>query len=285
MSLKIGITNTSFNVYGADGRYDAIKKSGYDSIDFQEFANIYTDFFTLPEEEFIEEVKAQRAKIESYGLKVHQAHAPWVWDAPRDRTPEDREMWLLAMKKALKGVSALGADLMVVHALCPYDDRDENPDEVIALNEQFIADVADFAATYGITVCLENLPFKKHPVSSVEAVCDIVDKLNRDNLKICLDTGHAAIFDPDVAAAVRCIGNRLATLHIHDNMGASDSHLVPGDGIIDWDAFAKVLKDIGYNGVISLETSPKHGNFPKEQWSDREKMLMEKAINIAENAN
>ena len=285
MSLKIGITNTSFNVYGADGRYDAIKKSGYDSIDFQEFANIYTDFFTLPEEEFIEEVKAQRAKIESYGLKVHQAHAPWVWDAPRDRTPEEREMWLLAMKKALKGVSALGADLMVVHALCPYDDRDENSDEVIALNEQFIADVADFAATYGITVCLENLPFKKHPVSSVEAVCDIVDKLNRDNLKICLDTGHAAIFDPDVAAAVRYIGNRLATLHIHDNMGASDSHLVPGDGIIDWDAFAKALKDIGYNGVISLETSPKHGNFSKEQWGEREKMLMDKAMNIAENAN
>ena len=285
MSLKIGITNTSYNVYGVDGRYAAIKSNGYDSIDFQEFANIHTDFFMLPEDEFIEEVKAQRAKIEACGLKVHQAHAPWVWNEPRDRTPEEREMWFLAMKKALKGVNALGADLMVVHALCPYNDSAENSDEVVSLNEQFIANVADFAAEYGITVCLENLPFKQHPVSSVEAVCGIVDKLNRDNLKICLDTGHAAIFDPDVAAAVRYIGDRLATLHIHDNMGNSDSHLVPGDGIIDWEAFAKALKDIGYNGVISLETSPKHSNFPQEQWGEREKMLVDKAMNIAENAN
>ena len=284
MRLKIGITNTSFNVYGADGRYAAIKRCGYDSIDFQEFANVYTDFFKLPEEEFIDEVKALRVKIEEYGLSVHQAHAPWVGGEPRDRTPEERALWLDAMKKALRGVSALGASMMVVHPLCPYNDSDKNADEVIALNEQFIADVADFAAEYGITVCLENLPFKQHPVSSVEAVCGIVDKLSRYNLKVCLDTGHAAIFNPDVAAAVRYIGDRLATLHIHDNMGDADSHLVPGDGIIDWERFTKALKEVGYKGVISLETSPKHGNFPTEQWGERETLLTEKAMNMAEKA-
>ena len=285
MSLAIGITNTSFNVYGSDERYAVIKRCGYDSIDFQEFANIYTDFFKLPEEQFLDEVRAQRDKIESYGLKVHQAHAPWVGNEPRDRTPEERSLWLAAMKKALKGVSVLGSRLMVVHALCPYDDSDKNSDEVIELNEKFLAGVADFAAEYGITVCLENLPFKKHPLSSVQAVCDVVDKLNRDNLKVCLDTGHAAIFDPDVAFAVRYIGHRLATLHIHDNMGDADSHLIPGDGIIDWDAFAKALKDIGYTGVISLETSPKHGQFPKEQWKAREELLAKIAADIAKKAN
>lgn len=285
MKHKIGITNTSFNVYGADGRYDAIKRCGYDSIDFQEFANIYTDFFKLPEEEFLAAVRAERSKIESYGLNVHQAHAPWVYGVPRDETPEYRALWLEAVKKAVKGVHVLGSDIMVIHALLPYGDSDQDADEVVKMNEAFLADTADFASQHGVTICLENLPFKKHPVSSVESVCNLVRRLNRDNLKVCLDTGHAAIFNPDVASAVRLIGDKLAALHIHDNMGDKDSHLIPGDGIIDWEAFAKALKDIDYSGVISLETSPKHSNFPKEQWLEREALLVEKAIKIAENAN
>ena len=285
MRLKIGITNTSFNVYGAEGRYDAIARCGYDSIDFQEFANIYTDFFKLSEEEFLNAVRVERAKIESYGLTVHQAHAPWVWGMPRDRTEQERSLWLAAVKKAILGTRALGADIIVVHALLPYDDTGTNPEEVLELNEAFFGELADFAKDNGITVCVENLPFKLHPLSSVEAVCRLVDKLERDNLKVCLDTGHAAMYDINVASAVRYIGERLVTLHIHDNMGDADSHLIPGDGIIDWDACALALKEIGYKGVISLETSPKHNQHPVEKWEEREAILSNVAVKIAQNAN
>ena len=285
MRLKIGITNTSFGVYGPDGRYDAIARCGYDSVDFQEFANIYSDFFKLPEDEFLKAVKCEREKIESYGLTVHQAHAPWVWGEPRDHTREERVLWLEAMKKAVRGAHALGTEIFVAHALLPYDDTDENPDEVLELNEKFFAELADFAKEYGITVCVENLPFKHHPLSTVESVCALVDKLQRDNLKICLDTGHAAIFDKDVASAVRYIGDRLATVHIHDNMGDEDSHLVPGEGVIDWKAFSSALRDIAYRGVISLETSPKHAKYPKEMWNERERILVEIALEIAKNVN
>lgn len=281
--LKIGITDTSYGVYG-DGRYAKIKENGYDSIDYQGFANIKSDFFNLPKAEFEAELIKQRECIESYGLAVHQAHAPWIWGEGRDQTPTDRENWLEAVKKAIFGTHTLGAKKLVLHALMPYDDTDKCTGEVISLNEEFIASVADYAKEYGITVCLENLPFPKHPVSSVKEVCAMVDKISRDNLGICLDTGHAAMYDTDVAAAVRYIGNRLLALHIHDNMGDRDSHLIPGDGIIDWEAFSAALADVGYTGEISLETGPKHGMFPKEAWGERETLLVNKAIDIANRA-
>ena len=113
MRLKVGITNTSFNVYGAEGRYEAIARSGYDSVDFQEFANIYSDFFRLPKKDFLAAVAAERKMIESYGLGVHQAHAPWVGSEPRDRTPEERAAWLVAMKKAIVGLDALEYQLLL----------------------------------------------------------------------------------------------------------------------------------------------------------------------------
>jgi sugar phosphate isomerase/epimerase len=81
------------------------------------------------------------------------------------------------------------------------------------------------------------------------------------------------------------IGDKLKAVHIHDNMGKEDEHLIPGDGIIDWNAFADALREIGYTGVISLETSPKHKNHPKEKWEERELALKKIVDGIAEKAS
>lgn len=282
--LPIGITNTSYGVYGKWGRYDKMAADGYDCVDFQELANTRADFFNLPEDELMAELTKEREYVEALGMRISQAHAPWIGGEGRDQTPEDRANWMLCMKKAIRGTAALGCDRFVLHALLPYEDTDTASDEVVRLNESFVGTVADYAREYGITVCLENLPFKNHPVSSVKAVCALVDRLDRDNLKVCLDTGHAAVFDADVPSAVRYIGKRLGAVHIHDNMGDRDAHLIPGDGIIDWDGFALALREIGYSGVVSLETSPKHGVFPKERWNEQEKLLVSKALDIATKA-
>ena len=43
------------------------------------------------------------------------------------------------------------------------------------------------------------------------------------------------------------------SLHIQDNDGSGDGHLIPGDGTIDWTAFLAVLRDVGYLGDCVLE--------------------------------
>lgn len=281
--LKIGITNTSYGVYGFEGAIEKIGAQGYDCIDYQGFVNIETDFFKLPEEEFLAAVAEQKALISSHGLEVSQAHAPWR--TPKDGDPEERKRWVIAMKKAIRGTNALGCTRFVVHPLFPYMDSAENPEEVWAMNEEFLAELADYAKGYGVNVCFENMPFPLFPITTVEHCIEMVDKLGRDNLKICLDTGHAAIFTgADVASAVKKIGQRLEAVHIHDNMGKNDEHLIPGDGIVDWDEFAKALKEIGFDKVISLETSPKHTQHPKEVWEARERALVAIAIDLAEKA-
>ena len=43
------------------------------------------------------------------------------------------------------------------------------------------------------------------------------------------------------------------SLHIQDNDGTCDGHLIPGDGTVDWELFISVLKEIGYMGDCVLE--------------------------------
>ena len=281
--LKIGITNTSYGVYPFDEAVRKIAEQGYDCIDYQGFVDIESDFFGLDEDAFLTVIREQKTLFSSHGIEVSQAHAPWR--TPRDNDPDERKRWLLAMKKSIRGTAALDSTRFVVHPLMPYMFTKDNPDEVWQMNEEFLGEVADYAKGYGVTVCLENMPFPDFPISTVGHDLEMLRRLGRDNLKICLDTGHAAIFfGSDVASAVRELGDRLEALHIHDNMGESDEHLIPGDGIIDWDGVTKALKEIGYKGVISLETSPKHTQNPREKWEERELYLVGIAKRLAKAA-
>ncbi len=49
----------------------------------------------------------------------------------------------------------------------------------------------------------------------------------------------------------------LLHIHIHDNDGKQDLHLLPGRGCFPWNSLLSYLKKIRYNGVLVLE--------PKEQ--------------------
>lgn len=281
--LRIGITNSSYGVYSFDEAIKRIADQGYDCIDYQGFVDIESDFFKLPEDEFLAEVLRQKSQIHAHGMEISQVHAPWR--TPKDGDPEERRRWLLAMKKAIRGARAMECRRFVVHPLFPYMDTPDHPEEVWAMNEEFIGTLADYAKEYGVVVCLENMPFPDFPIATVEHCIEMLDRLKRDNLKICIDTGHAAIFKgSDVASAVRLAGDRLEAVHIHDNMGDRDDHLIPGDGIIDWDGLAAALKEIGFDKVISLETSPKHTKYPKEEWEAREINLVNIAKDLATKA-
>jgi sugar phosphate isomerase/epimerase len=55
----------------------------------------------------------------------------------------------------------------------------------------------------------------------------------RLDLKVCFDTGHAHMAG-GVQPAFRMLRDRIAVMHIHDNHGEKDEHLLPYEGEIDW---------------------------------------------------
>ena len=74
------------------------------------------------------------------------------------------------------------------------------------------------------------------------------------NVGVCLDLGHAHI-TVGTAEAIRTLGDRIATVHVHDNHGIKDEHLWPGDGTIDWPATAKALQALATPPATVLEIS------------------------------
>ena len=48
-------------------------------------------------------------------------------------------------------------------------------------------------------------------------------------------------------------GDRLWSLHVHDNHGEADEHLIPGLGTIQWPPVLKALERINYAGPFMME--------------------------------
>jgi sugar phosphate isomerase/epimerase len=59
--------------------------------------------------------------------------------------------------------------------------------------------------------------------------------------------------DTSAVEMIHALGHRLQALHIHDNDKWQDSHQIPFSMKIDFEAVAKALKDIGYQGYLTLE--------------------------------
>ena len=132
----------------------------------------------------------------------------------------------------------------------------EKQDDELQLNVRLLKQLAPYARECGVTVCLENMPFPNAShLSYIENVKKVLDEVNDEYVKACLDTGHFNSVGKDIYGAIKLLDGHLATLHVHDDRYGQDRHLIPFQGEIDWDGFVQGLKEIGYKGVMSLETS------------------------------
>ena len=109
--------------------------------------------------------------------------------------------------------------------------------------------LAPVASRYGVRLVVEVIP---NAISTPSALVDLVESDLEADLGICMDVGHARLMGDVVEAIETCSGHLLAT-HLHDNRGKHDDHLVPGKGVIDWDATLLAFQKIGYEGVWMFE--------------------------------
>ncbi|MBR2612905.1 MAG: sugar phosphate isomerase/epimerase [Clostridia bacterium] len=271
--MKFGIESAAYlERYPFLEGVEKMARHGYDAVDYGYFAKINLPFFRQDEDAFRSEIERHRDILGAFHIEPSQTHGPWT-NPPVDSTPEEREERFRVMSKAVRGSAYLGAKYMVIHQLMPFGNNSpESPDAVYEINLDFMYRLAEYGKEWGVIVCLENMPFRRLPMARPDEVAAFVRTVNHKHLKVCLDTGHALVRGIQPAEAVRMTGgDLLATLHIHDNDGTSDAHRPVGEGIMDFPLFVKALDEIGYRGVISLETM-----------ADRENALSPEVRDIAE---
>jgi sugar phosphate isomerase/epimerase len=172
-------------------------------------------------------------------------------------------------REALDVFAAAGVKTVNVHP-DPLN-RLFTPDERRARNAEAIAELTAEAVSRGLTLMVENLGPPFGSVADLGPIFAAAPKL-----RFHLDVGHANLGRGASAAnrtseLLAAFGDRLAHVHLSDNLGAEDLHLPLGAGSIDWPAVVAALTQVRWEGTVTLEIfsrERRHLETSRELWLD-----------------
>jgi sugar phosphate isomerase/epimerase len=174
-------------------------------------------------------------------------HGPFDDLAPASGDPRIVAVTRSRVTACLDVAEQLGVTRVVFHTCFHY--HNPQPWSLPAWAGRHAAFWRDVLRGRTVEVLLENL-WDPSP----ELFGSAIDMIGLPAVAACLDTGHAHVH---TAAPphfwVEALGPRLRQLHLHDNDQSFDQHLVPGEGTIDWSAFAQALRSLGVSVPAVLE--------------------------------
>jgi inosose dehydratase len=104
-----------------------------------------------------------------------------------------------------------------------------------------------------------------HPhLSTIAETPEQVEKvLSRSGIGFCPDTAHLAAAGGDPAELIRRYGDRIPCVHLKDLRPDPFSFLPLGAGVLDFRATLDALREIGYDGWVTVELDTYDGD-PRE---------------------
>lgn len=196
------------------------------------------------------------AKAKEENMIVSYLHAPFNKSDDMWMNGEIGDIALAELLDCLETCSRLEIPAMVAHTFIGFD-SDNIPTEIGI--ERYGA-LAIRAQELGVKLALENTEGEEYLAALMKNLKDI------KSVGFCWDTGHELCYNygKDLIALY---GDRLAVTHINDNLGIrdfdgkityiDDLHLLPFDGITDWNSVAKRLVGCGFDGPLSFELTTK----------------------------
>ena len=122
---------------------------------------------------------------------------------------------------------------------------------------------------YGLMLLVEPAHrFESNLICTIEECVEVLDQVQSENFGILLDVGHAHVNGEDMAHAIGLASRYPLHLHLDDNDGSGDSHLIPGKGTIDFPAVAASLRERNYSGFVSVELGHQYAMDPDAACSE-----------------
>ncbi len=183
----------------------------------------------------------------SHGVQFPQGHL-WLHVRLCDKSQDVVSI----LKDWISLFSAIGIRNAVLHCDSASFAKDCPQETILSENAAVLAKLAPYAEQKNVCLCLENL---RGNFTDAETLLDLIARVGSPALGICLDTGHLNLTHPaDQEHFIRTAGSRLHALHIADNEGQTDQHLMPfGKGTVDFAAVMRGLKAINYQDCFNYE--------------------------------
>ncbi|WEV68798.1 sugar phosphate isomerase/epimerase [Bifidobacterium sp. ESL0775] len=163
----------------------------------------------------------------------------------------------------------------------------DTPWETIFANcVRILKKLGDMAAKYDVKLCLESVGHEYSSIRTVEQASDIVNAVDKDNVGLVFDACNLYLYHQlqDFSVMELADPKKVFDVHINDADDRPMEGLTQtnrcfcGTGDIDLQDFLRVLKRIGYSGVVSIET------FRPDYWKESPEWVFSHAYKTTRDA-
>lgn len=119
-----------------------------------------------------------------------------------------------------------------------------------------VAQLLEYAKNKEVELIIEPVNrYETDFINTVEEGLEIIEEFNRlgfSNLGLMPDLFHMNIEEKSIEESLKLAGNKISYIHFADS-----NRYAPGNGHLDFISIINTLKEIGYDGYITLEILPK----------------------------
>jgi sugar phosphate isomerase/epimerase len=211
-------------------------------MDYKHRNGVYSEHY----EEYFAQVNAAAAEI---GVRLIQAHAPMG-------TPlnDPDGSFLADTLRCVDACGAWGIPNLVVHSGYAHGLTVE---QTFDANKAFFMPLLERAEQYCVNILVENFNKMSIPglywIDNATDLLGLIEYVNHPLFHAVWDAGHANLQEMPQDEELRLLGSHVRALHIQDNRGDYDAHLLPFLGTMSMDAVMHGLLDIGYEGYFTFE--------------------------------
>lgn len=249
--MKLATTTGDFDKYCKTygERIKHLYEAGFRYIDLSLYT-AYEEDELLVSSDWKKNAEKLKALADELGMKFVQAHAPGGNPMCKD---DKYDVLLQITIRSIEICGVLGIQNMAIHSGFESGVRKE---EYFRRNKEFFEVLFPFIEKYNVNFlcensCKANMKDRYFPNSGAD-LKELVEYINHPLVHACWDIGHAHIEGPQYDE-IMALGKELYAVHINDNRGEKDEHLIPFLGTVSMDEVMHALIDSGYQGYFTME--------------------------------
>ena len=197
-------------------------------------------------------VERCRKKADETGMLFQSVHAPFGHARDLWEGGEAAEQGVAELTACLNDCAANGVELAILHAYIGFDKKPV----VTQTGLENYGKIVAHAQKLGVKIAFEYTEGEECLAALLREFADC------RHVGFCWDSGHEMCYNRSEDLLAR-YGSHLFGTHLNDNLGVSrfdgepfwtdDLHLLPFDGVADWQGVAARLNTCGFDGPLTFE--------------------------------
>jgi sugar phosphate isomerase/epimerase len=258
--MKLAFSTNAYLRYPFAKAVRHLSDIGYEGVEIMADVPHAWPAFLLPEQK-----RAIREALDKYGLAISNVNA-FMMNAIDDRRqrywhpswiepdPNYRAVRIDHTVRALTLARELGAKCITTEPGGPLEPG-QTFSAALKLFVEMLKPVVEHAEKEGVLLLIEPEPGLL--IETADQFLELMQYFDSPAVGLNFDVGHAYCVKDDPATTIPRVAKYIRHFHLEDIAATRvHHHLVPGEGAIDFAAIFRAIRQIGYDGWVTIELYP-----------------------------